>query len=146
MQGKYMRNNIKQYQTINRESGIISADPHTIISMLYNGIFESISVAKGAIERKDFDTKSKQLNKAMSILRSLQNSLDNKSEPKISSNFYELYAYCIDLLTDVSSSLDCAKLDEVIELLKPLAEAWKNISEKDKKEGLSLLKSKERAG
>ncbi|MEY8214835.1 MAG: flagellar export chaperone FliS [Colwellia sp.] len=141
-----MRNNIKQYQTINRESGIISADPHTIISMLYNGIFESISVAKGAIERKDFDTKSKQLNKAMSILRSLQNSLDNKSEPKISSNFYELYAYCIDLLTDVSSSLDCAKLDEVIELLKPLAEAWKNISEKDKKEGLSLLKSKERAG
>jgi len=141
-----MRNNIKQYQTINRESGIISSDPHTIISMLFNGIFESISVARGAIERKDFDMKSKQLNKAMSILRSLQDSLDSDAEPKISANFYELYAYCIDCLTEASGSLNCAKLDEVIELLKPLADAWKNISESDKQEGLSLLKSKQLAG
>lgn len=141
-----MRSNIKQYQKINRESSIVSSDPHTIISMLFNGIFESISVARGAIERKDFDTKSKQLNKAMSILRSLQYSLDTDSEPNISDNFYELYAYCIERLVDVSVSLDCSKLDEVVELLKPLSDAWKNISEKDKQEGLSLLKSKELAG
>jgi len=141
-----MRNNIKQYQKINRESGIVSSDPHTIISMLFNGIFESISVARGAIERKDLDTKSKQLNKAMSILRSLQYSLDSDSEPNISDNFYELYAYCIERLIDVSVSLDCSKLDEVVELLKPLSDAWENISEKDKQEGLSLLKSKELAG
>jgi flagellar protein FliS len=141
-----MRNNIKQYQTINRESGIISADPHTIISMLFSGIFESISVARGAIDRKDYDTKSKQLNKAMSILRSLQDSLDNDSEPKISATFYDLYAYCIDRLTDVSTSLDGSKLDDVIELLKPLADAWKNMPENDKQAGLSLIKSKELAG
>lgn len=137
-----MRNNIKQYQTINRESGIISADPHAIIVMLFNGVFESISIAKGAIERKDFDNKSKQLNKAMSILRSLQDSLDRDSEPKISANFYELYAYCLDRLTEASVSLDSAILDEVTGLLKPLAEAWKSMPEKDKQEGISLLKSK----
>ena len=137
-----MRNNMKQYQTINRESGIISADPHTIISMLFSGIFDSISVARGAIERKDFDTKSKQLNKAMSILRSLQYSLDSDSEPKISANFFELYGYCIDVLTDVSVSLDCSKLDEVGELLKPLADAWKNIPENDKQAGFALLNAK----
>ena len=138
-----MRNNIKQYQTINRESGIISSDPHTIISMLFDGIFESVSVAKGAIGRKDFDVKSAQLNKALSILRSLQDSLDNESEPKISANFYDLYAYCIDRLTEASTSLDTAIIDEIVELLKPIAEAWKNISEEDKKAGFSLLKSKE---
>ncbi|NQZ22272.1 MAG: flagellar export chaperone FliS [Colwellia sp.] len=137
-----MRSNMKQYQTINRESGIISADPHTIISMLFSGIFESISVARGAIDRKDFDTKSKQLNKAMSILRSLQYSLDMDSEPKISANFFELYGYCIDVLTDVSVSLDCSKLDEVGELLKPLADAWKNIPENDKQAGFALLNAK----
>ena len=137
-----MRSNMKQYQTINRESGIISAAPHTIISMLFSGIFESISVARGAIDRKDFDTKSKQLNKAMSILRSLQYSLDMDSEPKISANFFELYGYCIDVLTDVSVSLDCSKLDEVGELLKPLADAWKNIPENDKQAGFALLNAK----
>jgi flagellar secretion chaperone FliS len=138
-----MRNNIKQYQTINRESGINASDPHTIISMLFDGVFESISVAKGAIERKDFDAKSAQLNKAMSILRSLQDSLDHESEPKISANFHDLYAYCIYKLTEASESLDTSIIDEIVDLLKPLAVAWKGISEEDKQEGLSLLKAKE---
>lgn len=138
-----MRNNIKQYQTINRESGINASDPHTLISMLFNGIFESVSVAKGAIERKDFDIKSKQINKAMSILRSLQDSLDMDSEPEISANFNDLYAYCIDRLIEVSVSLDCTIIDEVVGLLKPLAEAWKNIPESDKQTGHAMLKSKD---
>lgn len=137
-----MRNNIKTYQSINVESSINSADPHTIISMLFDGIFQSVSVAKGAIERKDLATKSTQLNKAMSILRSLQDSLDRESEPKISGNFYDLYAYCIDRLTEVSVSLDCSILDDIVNLLKPLADAWKNIPEVDKQAGLALLKSK----
>lgn len=138
-----MRNNIKTYQNINLESGINASDPHTIISMLFDGIFQSVSVAKGAIDRKDLEVKSTQLNKAMSILRSLQDSLDRESEPKISENFYDLYAYCIDRLTEVSVTLDVSIIDEVVNLLKPLADAWKNIPEVDKQEGLSLLKSKE---
>jgi len=140
-----MRNNIKQYQTINRESGIIAAEPHLLITMLFEGIFESVSVAKGAIERKQLDVKAKQLHKAMSILRSLQDSLDMESEPEISANFNNLYAYCIDRLTDVSVSLDCTIIDEVVGLLKPLAEAWKNIPENAKQEGHALLKSKDLA-
>lgn len=140
-----MRNNIKTYQNINVESGINSSDPHTIISMLFDGIFQSLSITKGAIERKDLATKSTQLNKAMSILRSLQDSLDHESEPKISNNFYELYAYCIERLTQASVSLDCALLDEVVNLLKPLADAWRGISDNDKQAGLALLKSKELA-
>ncbi|MEY8214204.1 MAG: flagellar export chaperone FliS [Colwellia sp.] len=137
-----MRNSLKTYQTINRESGLNFADPHTIISMLFDGIFESISVAKGAIERKDYAVKSKQINKAMSILRSLQDSLDNESEPKISDNFYQLYAYCIERLTEVAVSLDPTILDEVVELLKPLSDAWKNIPNDAKEDGFALLKSK----
>lgn len=140
-----MRNNLKAYQTINRESGLNVADPHTIISMLFDGVFESVSVAKGAIERGDLAVKSQQLNKAMSILRSLQDSLDMESEPKISANFNDLYAYCIDQLTEVSVSQDCKILDEVISLLKPLSDAWKGISEEDKKAGLDLLKAKDLA-
>jgi len=140
-----MRNNIKTYQNINVESGINAADPHTIISMLFDGVFQSVSIAKGAIERKELDVKSKQLNKAMSILRSLQDSLDMESEPEISKSFNDLYAYCIDRLTEVSVSLDCAIIDEVVNLLKPLADAWKNISESDKQTAHALLKSKDLA-
>jgi flagellar protein FliS len=137
-----MRNNIRTYQNINVVSAINSADPHSIISMLFDGIFKSVSIAKGAINRKEFEVKSKELNKAMSILRSLQDSLDMESEPEISTSFNDLYTYCIERLTQVSVSLDCGIIDEVVDLLKPLADAWKNIPESDKEEGHTLLKSK----
>jgi flagellar protein FliS len=65
------------------------------------------------------------------------------SEPKISANFYDLYGYCIDRLTDVSVTLDCDIIDEVVGLLKPLAEAWKNISESDKETAHVLLRAKD---
>lgn len=137
-----MRSNIKKYQTVNLEAGILASDPHMIICMLFDGIFQSISIAKGAISRRDFAEKSKQLTKAMSILRSLQDSLDSESEPVISESFYNLYAYCIEQLNQVSVSLSIEDLDEVVELLKPLCDAWKNISEKDKQAGFDLLNAK----
>lgn len=141
-----MRKNLKQYKQIGRESAIIASDPHTIIVMLFNGIFESISVAKGAIERKEFELKSQQLSKAISIVRSLQDCLDHDSEPQISDNFHQLYSYCVERLADASTSLEVSILDEVVGLLKPLSQAWQNISNADKEEGLSLLKSKEITG
>jgi flagellar protein FliS len=140
-----MRNNLKAYKKIDRESAIIASDPHTIITMLFNGIFESISVAKGAIERKELELKSQQLSKAMSILRSLQDCLDHDLEPKISDNFSLLYGYCIEQLTEASVSLDTSTLDDVVKLLKPLGDAWQSMPEADKQEGISLLKSKELA-
>ena len=141
-----MRKNLKQYKQIDRESAVIAADPHTIITLLFNGIFESISIAKGAIQRKELALKSQQISKAMSIVRSLQDCLDHESQPTISNNFSQLYGYCIELLADASLALDAKPLDEVVSLLKPLSEAWQNIPNADKAEGLSLLKAKESAG
>ena len=137
-----MRKNIKTYQSISVESVINTANPHTIISMLFDGIFKSLSITRGAIERKDLSIKSSQLNKAISILRSLQDSLDTESQPKISEVFYDLYTYCIDRLMEVSASLNCSILDDVVDLLKPVADAWKEISEADKKVGFELLREK----
>lgn len=137
-----MRNNLRTYQNVNRESALSTADPHTVILMLFNGILESISVAKGAIERNELELKSTSLTKAINILRSLQDSLDKESEPKISDNFDALYGYCIDKLMDASVSLELAPLDEVITLLKPLRKAWQDISETDKKDGFALLNEK----
>ena len=140
-----MRNNLRAYQKVNRDSGLTAADPHTVILMLYNGILENISIGKGAIERKDFTLKSTALSKAVNILQSLQDSLDNESEPAISSNFNTLYGYCIEQIMAASASLDVNALDQVTDFLKPLRDAWQNISEQDKKEGFAKLKERDQA-
>lgn len=139
-----MRSNLKSYQKVNRDSSLTAASPHIVILMLFDGILESIAVAKGAVERKDLVVKSKAVNKAISILRSLQDSLDSESEPKISENFDALYAYCIDRLVDASVSLDIALFNEVASLLKPIRDAWKGMSEEDKQEGLLKISTRDK--
>lgn len=139
-----MRSNLKSYQKVNRDSSLTAASPHIVILMLFDGILESISIAKGAVERHDLATKSKSINKALSILRSLQDSLDRESEPKISENFDALYAYCIDRLVDASVTLDIAAFNEVVDLLKPIRDAWKAMSENDKQEGILKINTRDK--
>ena len=140
-----MRSSLQAYQKVNRESNLVAADPHTVILMLFDGILESISVASGAIERKDLSTKSVKITKAVNILRSLQDSLDNESEPEISDNLFQLYDYCVDSLMDASVSLNLNKLNEVVELLKPLRDAWRNMPESGKQQGIVMINTRDQA-
>jgi len=140
-----MRSNLKTYQTVNLESSLLAAEPHTVILMLFNGLLESIALAKGAIERKDLLVKSEKISKAINIIRSLQESLDKESEPKISESFDSLYGYCIAKLMEASASLELAVLDEIVDLIKPIRDAWYDMSEQDKLEGNRLLKEKQSA-
>jgi len=138
-----MRKNLKAYNQVNIESTLLTADPHQVILMMYDGLLESIAKVKGAIERKDLNEKSILVTKAVNILSALENSLDETSEPQISENFSNLYRYCIDRLNDCNISLDTAPLDEVVELLKPLRDAWKEIPETAKQEGLDLIRQRD---
>jgi len=138
-----MRKNLRAYNQVNIESSLLAANPHQIILMMYDGLLESIAKGKGAIERNDLETKSKMLTKAVNILAALENSLDAKAEPEISKNFSALYGYCIDKLNEISISMDTNGLDQVIEFLKPLRDAWKDMPEASKQEGIELLKQKD---
>jgi len=138
-----MRSNLKTYQNVNRESNLLAAEPHTIILMLFNGALESIAYAKGAIERKDFTVKAEKITKAVNIINSLRTSLDNDAQPEISANFDALYEYCADRLMNASATLNIGVLDEVVALLKPLRDAWAEMSAADKSEGHQLLRAKE---
>ncbi len=140
-----MRKNLKAYQNVNIKSSLTAADPHQIITMMYNGLLESLAQAKGAIERKDLENKSKLLTKATNILQALTTSLDTDSQPEISKNFSELYSFCISKINDASLSLDISTIDQVINFLSPLRDAWQQMPEAAKQEGLDLLKQKEQA-
>lgn len=140
-----MRKNLKAYQSVNIKSTLSTAEPHQIITMMYNGVLESLAQAKGAIARKDLENKSKLLTKSVNILQALQNSLDVGSEPVISKNFNELYSFCINRINDASLTLDTSIIDQVIGFLSPLRDAWQQMPEESKKQGHELLKQKEQA-
>lgn len=137
-----MRQNLQAYKKVNIDSNILASDPHKIIVMMFDGVLQSIAQAKGAIERKDLALKSTSMTKSINILNALRNSLDFTSEPTISQRFDDLYVYCIDQLNDISLNLNAEAIDEVSNLLKPLRDAWFEMPEEAKKEGLSLLEER----
>ena len=139
-----MRQSLKAYKKVNIESNILGADPHHIVTMMFDGALQSIAIAKGAIERKDLELKSQAMTKFINILTALRTSLDFDAEPKISKQFDDLYSYCIERMNQISVSLDVSGIGEVTELLSPLRDAWAKMPEAAKQEGHNLLKEKEK--
>jgi flagellar protein FliS len=137
-----MRQNLKAYKKVDIESTIMSSEPHQIILMMFDGALQSLAIAKGAIERKDYELKSQMVSKFINIVSALRNSLDFDSEPVVSKRFDDLYIYCIDVINDVSISMDATGVDGIIELIKPLRNAWFEMPEASKQEGHDLLNEK----
>ena len=137
-----MRQNLKAYKKVNIESTLLTSNPHQVILMMYDGALQNMFNAKGAIERSDLSLKSETITKAINIFNALRNSLDFESQPAISKNFDDLYSYCVNKLVDISVTLKSDEIDEVVALIKPVRDAWAEMPEAGKQEGLQLLKEK----
>ena len=121
--------NLKAYKKTSLEAEFSVASPHRVIQMLFNGLIERLSQAKGAIERKDYEYKANRISKAMGIIEGLQGALDRKENPALGDKMYSLYDYMKQLLDQAAVSLDEKPIDEVINLITPIKKAWDNIPE-----------------
>ena len=121
------RSNLKAYKKTNLEAELSVADPHRVIQMMYEGLIERLSQAKGAIMRHDYEYKADRISKAVGIINGLQSALDNRSNPELGQRMFALYDYMKELLTKASVSLDTAPIDEVINLILPIKQAWDQI-------------------
>ncbi len=134
--------NLKAYKKTNIEAELAVADPHRIIQMLYEGLLERLSQAKGAILRNDFAYKADRIAKAQGIIYGLENSLDRKADPALYDRMLALYEYMRDRLTTAAVSLETAPIDECINLLIPIKQAWDKIPNDVKEKVNSQLANK----
>lgn len=119
---------IKTYAKIGVESGVTAADPHKLISMLYQGALLAIANAKNGILRKDIPAKGAAISHAISIIdEGLNASLDKKVGGDLAQNLSSLYEYMGKRLTQANLNNDIAALDEVARLLNDLKGAWESI-------------------
>lgn len=119
---------ISAYQKVGVESGVASADPHKLISMLYQGALLAIANAKNGIARKDIAAKGKAISHAITIIdEGLNASLDKKVGGELAQNLSALYEYMGTRLLTANIKNDVAALDEVSRLLTDLKSAWDDI-------------------
>ena len=120
------------YKATNIDSIVFEATPHKLIDMLFKGAKDALVQAVGAIERKDFDAKSKKISKAIEIILNLQTYLDKEKGGDVADNLNELYTYMSTTLIDANRSNDTAKLQEVVGLLETVADGWSSMPDEYK--------------
>lgn len=110
------------------ESVVRSADPHKLISMLYEGAILAIGNAKKAITDNDVSAKGAAISKAIAIINEgLNASLDKKVGGELAKNLESLYEYMSMRLITANLKNDMVMLDEVAYLLSDLKSAWDGI-------------------
>ena len=132
-----MNKKLKGYTQGSLRARVAGADPYQLIQMLLAGALESLSYAKGAIQRKDLEKKGQCISRASAIIESLRSSLDMEVGGEISSNLNDLYLYMLDRLSDAAVNNDPEILDEVSDLIKQIKSAWDAIPVSDRDVALS---------
>lgn len=119
---------IRSYQKVGIESAVTAADPHKLISMLYQGALLAVANARNSILRKDISSKGAAISKAIAIIDDgLNASLDKEVGGELAKNLSSLYEYMGSRLLTANIKNDIAALDEVARLLTDLKSAWDSI-------------------
>ena len=136
---------INAYKKGNIKQDISQADPHKLTLMLMQGALDRMAYAKGCIERKDYEGKSEHLSRANAIVMNLRDTLDMEMKSEVSENLYSLYDYMIQRLIDANVQNNLKIMDEVINLMLPIKNAWAEIPEDAKQEAFAVQRQKRQA-
>ncbi len=115
------------YKRVSVETSVDGASSHQLISLLFDALLESLSLARLALESGDQEVKARHLSKAVRLIdEGLKASLD-EAGGEVTGNLRTVYSYSVRCLTEANLKNDVAKVAEVIGLISPIAEAWKQI-------------------
>ena len=112
------------YGDVMVESGVSEADQTQLIQMLLDGLIESLTFAKGHINRKAIAEKSLHITRATRIVLGLQSALDYEKGGDIAKNLNELYGYVTRRLIHINVNNDIEALREIRGLIAQIREAW----------------------
>ncbi|AOR65900.1 flagellar export chaperone FliS [Pectobacterium wasabiae] len=124
----YSRTGTQAYAQVGVESAVMSADPHQLIVMLFDGAKSSMVRARILLEQGDIPGKGAALSKAINIISNgLKVGLDMEKGGELSENLSALYDYMTQRLIIANLHNDVKVIEEVETLLENIASAWRQI-------------------
>lgn len=117
-------NGSRQYQI----QQIMTASPATLVFMLFEKAISSLQEAIKAIENKEIEARWRANGRAMEIISHLQMTLDMQKGGEVAANLDRLYSYMLTRLPKVDIRNDASAAVEVIRLLEPLRESWRELA------------------
>lgn len=122
------RSSAAAYRQVDLNSQVLSASPHGLIGLLYAELRSCLISAKGAMERGDVPGKVRLIGKSMRLLdEGLLAGLDMQAGGELAANLHRIYSYCLLRLTQANARSDVAIVDEVLSVLQPVMDGWREI-------------------
>lgn len=117
------------YRSIGVETGVAAASAHHLVAMLYDGFFDALAQARGALQAGRIEDKGRAIGRAVRIVEEgLRAAVDERQGGSLAANLKTLYSYVALRLTEANLRNDAAALDECAGLIEPLRSAWMAIT------------------
>lgn len=117
------------YARVGVETGVMAANPHKLILMLFDGALLSIATAIHALQEGNIAAKGESVSKAIDIVTNgLKASLDFTTGGDLAPRLAALYDYICDRLLFANLRNEKAAMEESARLLMELRGAWQEIA------------------
>ena len=123
-----MNDSYDGYRAIDLDTQVSCASPYQLVLVLFDGLLDELSRARGHIETRHYDLKGQSLEKCMNIINALNSTLDHEHGGELVISLSRLYDYCLHRLVEVSASLSISGIDEVTYLLEQIREGWEGVN------------------
>jgi flagellar protein FliS len=118
---------LAQYGQIKNDTQTTYASPHQLMLMLFDGAIEAMSLTIGAIQNDNFEVRSKQNTRSITIINGMRECLDMETGGELADNLYSLYQYMAQELFRASFKNDADTIQNIQTMLKDIRESWKKI-------------------
>lgn len=116
------------YRQVGISTSVDNASSHRLVAMLYDGLLESLTEARGAIRSKDIEAKCRALIRAGRIVEEgLKGGLNLSAGGSMSQGLHDLYTYISARVLQANLRSDVAAVEECCKLIEPLRDAWNQI-------------------
>ncbi|VEB96517.1 Flagellar protein fliS [Cedecea lapagei] len=124
----YSNSGVQAYQNVGLETAVLSASPHQLVVILFDGALSALIRARLFIEQNDTAAKGQAITKAINIIdNGLKAGLNMEVGGDLPHNLSALYEYMVNRLLQANLYNDVNIIAEVEGLLNNIASAWKQI-------------------
>ena len=110
-----------------KKQSIETVSQQQLVVLLYEGMIKFIKRAIIAVDKKDFEGVHVNLSKTNNILLELISGLNMEQGGEIAYNLKRLYVYSYERLTHANLKKDKAIMEEILNVISPLTEAWRDV-------------------
>ena len=118
---------LSQYGKIKDDTQTMYASPHQLMLMLFDGALEAMSLTIAAIQNKNFELRSKQNTRSITIINGMRECLDMQAGGELADNLYSLYQYMAQELFRASFKNDAETIRNIQTMLKDIRGSWEKI-------------------